>query len=141
MRRIVVGVDGSAGSARAFAWAVRLARETGATVEAVQAWELTYAWIDSYVPDLERWAKEAKATAERSLDTVVDAVPADGVVIERNAIEGMPAKVLLDAADRADLIVVGSRGRGGFRGLLMGSVSQQVVHHSHVPVLVVPNRD
>ncbi len=141
MRRIVVGVDGSAGSARALAWALRLARETGATVEAVQAWELTYAWIDSYVPDLERWAKEAQAGAERSLDAVVDAAATEGVVVERSVIEGPAPRVLLDAAGRADLIVVGSRGRGGFRGLLLGSVSQQVVHHAHIPILVVPNHD
>ena len=140
MRRIVVGVDGSDDSARALAWAVGLARDTGAVIEAVQAWELTYAWIDSYVPDLERWAKEAAAAAGRSLDAVVNRTSHGGVVIERSIVEGPAAKVLLDAAARADVVVVGSRGRGGFRELLIGSVSQQVVHHSPVPVVVVPHR-
>jgi len=140
MQKIVVGVDGSDSAAGALRWAVRLARDIGADVEAVQAFELPLGWIDGYAPDLQRWFQEARDQAQRSLDASVDQAVAEtsGVSVTRAAVEGLAAKVLIDHSKGADLLVVGSRGRGGFAGLLMGSVSQQCVHHSHCPVVVVP---
>jgi nucleotide-binding universal stress UspA family protein len=140
MQRIVVGVDGSESAVEALRWAVRLAKDTGAGVEAVQAFELPLGWIDGYAPDLERWFQEARGVAQRSLDANVgQAVAAtSGVSVTRTVVEGPAANVLIEHSKDADLLVVGSRGRGGFAGLLMGSVSQQCVHHSRCPVVVVP---
>ncbi len=141
MKHIVVGVDGSPGSVAALSWAVDLAAQTGAEVEAVTSWELTYGWIDGYAPDVERWAEEAQRTATARLEQAVSAVTPPGgaqVAVARTVVEGPPAQALLDAAKDADVLVVGSRGRGGFAGLLLGSVSQQCVHHARVPVVVVP---
>ena len=141
MERIVVGVDGSAGSLAALRWALELASETGAVLEVVNVWELSYAWIDGYVPDVDRWAAQAEAAAHGCLDgAVADVLGGKPCYVEitRTVVEGSPAKVLLDRAKDADALVVGSRGRGGFTGLLLGSVSQQCVHHARVPVVVVP---
>jgi len=141
MERIVVGVDDSPGSVAALRWALRLAAETGARVEAVHAWGLPHGWIDAHPPDLHRWSAEAEEAARAGVDQVVDAAEFAGptyVEVQRTVIEGSPAKVLVDRSKDADLLVVGSRGRGGFAGLLLGSVSQQCVNHGHVPVVVVP---
>ena len=144
MQRIVVGVDGSAGSVAALAWAVELAAQTGAAVEALSAWELTYGWIDGYAPDIERWCEEARREARARLDAAIAAVAGShpsSTTVTPTVVEGPAARALLDASKDADLVVVGSRGRGGFAGLLLGSVSQQVVHHARVPVTVVPGHD
>ncbi|HZQ58424.1 MAG TPA: universal stress protein [Acidimicrobiales bacterium] len=139
MRRIVVGVDGSPGSVAALSWAAGLAKETGAELDAVTAWELSYAWIDGYAPDIVRWAEEARRDAEERLGAAITAAGVGAeVTVTRTVVEGATAQALLDASKDADLLVVGSRGRGGFAGLLLGSVSQQCVHHARVPVTVVP---
>lgn len=142
MRRIVVGVDGSPGSVAALSWACGLASETGAEVEAVTAWELSYAWIDGYAPDILRWSEEARRDAEARLDNAIRAAAGSAQVsVSRTVVEGPAVSALLDASKDADVLVVGSRGRGGFAGLLLGSISQQCVHHAHVPVTVVPQPD
>jgi len=144
MRRIVVGVDDSSGSAAALAWALALAAETGAEVEVVHAYELPYSWINGYAPDLERWMREGAEAARATLDRIVDAAlegHPDYVEVRRTVGEGTPAQVLLDRSGDADLLVIGSRGRGGFAGLLLGSVSQQCVHHARRPVVVIPEPD
>jgi len=144
MERIVVGVDGSPGSDTALRWALKLAQESGARLEAVAAWELSYGWIDGYWPDVERWSKEAAAAAAEMLDKAIASATHDRPEYAetiRTVVEGPPARVLLDRSQGADLLVVGSRGRGGFSGLLLGSVSQQCVHHAKVPVAVVPQPD
>jgi len=135
----VVGVDGSPGSVAALSWAAGLAKETGAELDAVTAWELSYAWIDGYAPDIVRWAEEARRDAEERLGAAITAAGVGAeVTVTRTVVEGATAQALLDASKDADLLVVGSRGRGGFAGLLLGSVSQQCVHHARVPVTVVP---
>lgn len=133
--RIVVGVDGSPGSAQALRWALRLARAEHATIDAVGAWEFptSLGWAalpDGYSPKLDA----AKAVGE-----IVDEVfgpqrPAYVRVVIR---EGHPVHVLLDASSDALMLVVGSRGRGGFAGLLLGSVSARVAELAACPVLVV----
>jgi nucleotide-binding universal stress UspA family protein len=145
MERIVVGVDGSEGSAAALAWAVKLADETGARVEAVYVWEPSYAWMDgSYWPAIERWSREidqAQRAADESLDYArreADTGLAEHVPVARTVVWGEPAQTLCARAREADLLVVGSRGRGRFKGLVLGSVSQQCVREAAVPVVVVP---
>lgn len=137
--RIVVGVDGSDHARRALAYALEESRRRDATVEAVFAYHapMYYPGLEVGVapPPLpkEKLEAEAMKTLLEALNWVPDDVPVDPVVAE-----GPPGRVLLDAAADADLLVVGSRGRGGFAGLLLGSTSHQVVSHAHCPVVVVP---
>ncbi|HVM63697.1 MAG TPA: universal stress protein [Acidimicrobiales bacterium] len=142
MKRIVVGVDGSPGSVAALRWAVGLAQETGAEVDAVSAWWLPTGWTEgAWARDIPKLGAEMFAATAARLDQAVSAATggtSDPVAVRPCVVEGASAQVLLDASKGADLLVVGSRGRGGFAGLLLGSVSQQCVHHARVPVVVVP---
>ncbi len=137
--RIVVGVDGSEGAADALRWAAEEARLRGATLDVVYAWAFPYLSEVSTVAvlnvDYEKEAAELLAGVVR--DTLGDdpAVP-----VEQVAVQDAPAHALTTRAEGADLLVVGSRGRGGFTGLLLGSVSQQVAHHAPCPVVIVPHR-
>ena len=138
MGRIVVGVDDSAEAAAALRWALEEARLRNATLEVVHTWvfpaigEVPGGSVDILVRDLERGAADL---LDRVADAIVGTDP--GVKVERRVLEGAAAGVLVDAAAEADLLVVGSRGRGGFAGLLLGSVAQQCVHHAKCPVVVV----
>jgi nucleotide-binding universal stress UspA family protein len=145
MERIVVGVDGSSGATAALRWAVELAAATGAELQVVTAWQLSYGWIDGYPPDVERWAHQAEQAAQNTVEAALAAAapadPATAAAASRVIIEGPAAKSLIEQAKGADLLVVGTRGRGGFVGLLLGSVSRQCVDHATVPVVVVPCAD
>jgi nucleotide-binding universal stress UspA family protein len=137
MRRIVVGVDGSERSLLALRWAVDEARLRGAEVEAIHAW--TYPVVGGLpvtpvMVDLEGIERDARQV----LDESVAKVDAGDVAVEGVLVRGGAAHALIDRAQGADLLVVGSRGLGGFTGLLLGSVSQQVVHHAPCPVVVIP---
>ncbi|HEU5085407.1 MAG TPA: universal stress protein [Acidimicrobiales bacterium] len=137
MPRIVVGVDGSPASVRALQQAVGLAAALGAEVDAVHSWLVSYGATElSMMPAVP--STELQAAAEQTLAEAVAAVDAKGVTVNRIVIEGDAASTLLDAARGADMLVVGSRGHGGFVGLLLGSVSHKVIHHAPCPVLVVP---
>ncbi len=134
-RRIVVGVDGSAPSKAALAWAIGQARLTGAEVEAVIAWDYPAAYgyrVPVAQPDWEDLATRALA------DAVAD-VPGSGdqVQIERKVVEGNAAAALTDASAGAELLVVGSRGHGGFVEAMLGSVGQHCVQHARCPVVVI----
>lgn len=135
MERIVVGVDGSETANRALEWAVDEARRRNAVVEAVLAWHEPFAGY-AYMGELD--LGEFSAEAETVLDKAVAAVDATGVTVERKVINGGPAQVLVEEARGAALLVVGSRGRGGFSGLLLGSVSQQAAHHAPCPIVIIP---
>jgi nucleotide-binding universal stress UspA family protein len=139
-RRIVVGIDDSDGARAALRWAVAWAAHEEAEVEAVRAFDSEVAWIDVGTPHQERWVEQATATAVAELARVVDDVTAGdrSVTVHQVVEEGAPARVLLDRAKDADLLVVGTRGRGGFAGLLLGSVSQRCAEHGPCPVAVVP---
>jgi nucleotide-binding universal stress UspA family protein len=140
MDTIVVGVDDSSGARAALAWAAGQAAATERRLRVVTAYEVNVAWIDGYNPDVERWQSRARETADATVRRVAEEVlgreALDGV--EVRAVEGDPAQVLHDEADDADLLVVGSRGRGGFSGLLLGSVSQRLAQHAPCPVVIVP---
>jgi nucleotide-binding universal stress UspA family protein len=135
-RRIVAGVDGSAASRRALAWAVRQAHLTGAVVDAVHAWELpvTFDMAPVFVhPD--QLEKEAEKVLVTSVSEVCGEHPS--ATVRARVVRGHPAAVLIRAARGADALVVGSRGHGGFVGALLGSVSQHCVQHAPCPVVVV----
>ena len=138
--RIVVGVDGSPSSRTALAWAVRQAELTGASIEAVAAWHYPvmtggYAWAPASGLDDSDWSDIA---AKELTDAISETVGSDSPVkISTSVQEGNAAQVLLEAADGADLLVVGSRGHGGFTGALLGSVSQHCAHHAPCPLVIV----
>jgi len=138
MAQIVVGVDGSEASMRALEWAADEARRRHAHLRVVHAWLEVF--VDGYFVAPAVYEREAvEAAARETLDKAVASVP-DGspaIDVEPVLVHGQPAAVLLDEAEHADLVVVGSRGHGGFAGLLLGSVSQRVVHHAPCPVVVV----
>ncbi len=133
--RIVVGVDGSDSAQAALRWAVRQAKLTGGCVEAVSAWHYptTVGWEDLGVDaDFEGTARQILSEALAAVDGLEP-----GVTVLSQVAEGYPAEVLVDAAKGADLLVVGSRGHGGFKSALLGSVSLHCVTHAHCPVLVM----
>ena len=139
--RISVGVDGSDCSRRALNWALRQAEISAAQVEVITAWEWRpqygYAMAMLAAPDetQERWAQGLLA---RELDRLE---PADAAKVTGRVVQGNAAAVLAAASDDADMIVVGNHGAGGAVGRLLGSVSQKVVRHSEVPVVVVHDHD
>lgn len=135
--RIVVGVDGSEAANGALGWAIAEARLRNAVVEVVHAWHYPYVAMTGF-PVSEAAIESVEEGAGATLDAVVAGAAAGGVELEKRLVSGPPATALLEAAEDAELIVVASRGHGGFAGLLLGSVSQQVVHHAPCPVVVVP---
>jgi nucleotide-binding universal stress UspA family protein len=139
-RRIVVGVDGSPSSKAALAWAMRQAELTGASVEAVIAWH--YPVMAGAVPfgpigvvDTADYGEYASIVLNGAVSETVD--PDGPVKVSLTVREGNAAQVLLDASGGADLLVVGSRGHGGFTEALLGSVSQACVHHARCPVVII----
>ncbi|MFB7476986.1 universal stress protein [Kitasatospora sp. NPDC056184] len=137
--RIVVGVDGSEPSKRALRWAVRQAELTGAAVEAVIAWEYpTFHGARGWFPpgstdEAELEGKARREAAKAVQEAVGPRPPAEVRVATRH---GSPSGALIDASRGADLLVVGSRGLGGFSGMLLGSVAQHCTRHAACPVLV-----
>lgn len=140
-RRLVVGVDGSEHARRALEWAVAEAERTGGELRVVLAYDSGLAWIDVGSDAEAQIVAHSAERAKRMLHEALaaSALPAESAVrITPVVIAGEPARVLVDAADDADLLVVGRRGRGGFAGLLLGSVSQRCAERSPCPVVVVP---
>ncbi|MGW4561119.1 universal stress protein [Streptomyces sp. NPDC004561] len=135
-RRVVVGVDGSQSSYEALRWAVHYAGLIGGTVDAVAAWELPglYGWSAPAV-DMDVDVDETRQKVELELTDVLGPDAAGSV--RTAVVHGNPADVLLRAAEGADVLVVGSRGRGGFAAALLGSVSQHVSQHASCPVVIV----
>ncbi len=129
-RRIVVGVDGSENANKALDWAAILADRIGAVLEIHTAYEPGYVHVtkDEIQRGMERVLEEARAR-------VAKLVP--GVTTTCQAHEETPAHVLLRVSVGADLLVVGSRGLGGFKGLLLGSVSQKCSLHAQCPTAII----
>lgn len=133
--RIVVGVDGSESSKLALRWARRIAPALGCGIEAVMAWH--------YPPDVGfgGWPEEwnPQDDAERALAEAVAEVYGveETPDVDTRVCQGSAAKALLDASSDAQMLIVGSRGHGGFAGLLLGSVSSACAEHARCPVLVV----
>ena len=135
--RIVVGVDGSEGAHLALDWAYAEAALRHATLEVVHAWNFPY--YGAIAPSAYVDPQLVKDAAQALLDQLVDEYTGrSDVVVSGRLVEGPAAAALCAEAKGADLLVVGSRGRGGFTGLLLGSVGQQVTHHAPCPVVVIP---
>jgi nucleotide-binding universal stress UspA family protein len=144
--RVVVGVDGSSGARAALVRALTEAARRGAVLDVVAAVPAPLVWtggVPLEVPDVEAIRVDTERRAQELVEAVrgddsMAAVPgAVGVEVHVRAADGRPVPVLLAAAEGADLLVVGSRGRGGMRSALLGSVALHCVSHAPCPVLVV----
>ncbi|HWD62918.1 MAG TPA: universal stress protein [Humibacter sp.] len=133
--RIVVGVDGSDPSLDALRQAAKYAPLLGATIEAVITWSYPVSVGPYVMGDGPSFEDLAKDTLEHSLeDAFGDDIPAG---LSTAVAFGHPAQVLIEHSEGAELLVLGSRGRGGFAGLLLGSVSSECASHAKCPVLIV----
>jgi nucleotide-binding universal stress UspA family protein len=136
---IVVGHDGSKCAQDALRWAGRLALRADLELHVLRSWALTTAprpdtWTAGYVPPLADWEK---AVLDELSGHVAAAALDPAIRVTCHAVHKSAVQALLAAAEGANLVVVGARGRGGFAGLLLGSVSDQLVHHAACPVTVV----
>ena len=141
---VLVGHDGSGFSAHAVAWALDYAQSVGTTVTIARVWSLATAprpesWTTGYIPPLDDYADAVLAV----LTADVASILADhaGVAVSCQAAHGKSGARLIEASARADMLVVGRRGMGGFKGLLLGSVSSQVVSNAQCTVVVVKTKD
>lgn len=138
MGRIVVGVDGSENSKRAIAWAAEQAKLRGATLHVLHSWTFPPATTG----DDGRPHADLKGVAKSVLDEAIATLGSDpGIEVEREIAEDLPAQALIRASEGAEMVAVGSRGRGGFTGLLLGSVSQQVAQHARCPIVIIPHTE
>jgi nucleotide-binding universal stress UspA family protein len=132
---IVVGVDGSRHSVAALRWGAHQAAALAARLEAVTAWEYPASFGWSSVPaDFDPVKDMQKVLSDAVGEAFGDRPP---VGLELSVREGGAARVLIEASQEATMLVVGSRGHGGFAGLLLGSVSANVAEHAPCPVLIV----
>lgn len=137
--RILVGVDGSPASIDAIRWAAQQATRTGDTLIAITSWSIPASYGVAFGgEDSIDWKQNAEMALDEALD---EALGADAASVQKLVEQGHPSYVLTEASKSADLIVVGSRGHGGFAGLVLGSVSQHVVAHSSCPVVVTRHRE
>ena len=138
MEQIIVGVDGSQPSREALRWAADEARLRQASLQVIMTWHTPFVGGHPYVgPAFEPSVFERDA--RKTLDELVDAVDTTGIPqVDRILTLGDAAASLLTASKDADLLVVGSRGLGGFAGLLLGSVSHHLAHHATCPLVIIP---
>jgi len=140
MPGIIVGVDGSTHSRQALEWAVNEAAVRHAPLTVLTVHQALASYWGGPIPADQDLAKRAREAAQEETDSVLEKFgeEAQPPSVTVRAVTGVPAEELLRAAEDADLLVVGSRGAGGFKRLLMGSVCTQVTHHAHCPVVVIP---
>ena len=133
---IAVGIDGSGPSKRALRWAAKQAELTGATLRVVTTWMIPTAlgWMPQF-PEGFNPEEDAANVQRQEVAEVLG--PSPNVHVEYTVVGGNPAATLIDMSHDVDLIVVGNRGHGGFAGLLIGSVSENVVTHAECPVVVI----
>ena len=141
MSRIVVGVDGSEGSEQALQWAAREASLRGATLDVIHAYDGSPASMESIssAEQAERVFNAPRESAEALVASLVEGL--GDVEVEAHAIESHnPAHTLVEKSKSADMLVVSSRGLGGFKSLILGSVSQQCAQHAECPVVIIRSR-
>ena len=138
-KTIVVGVDGSPSSRTALKWASALAVDHRADLVVINVWEHTLPPPTGSVSVSEHYVPEpSQRTPDDLVKIIKDVLGEDPpVLVQPHVKQGNPAKVLIDQSADADLLVVGTRGHGGFRGLVLGSVSQHVAAYATCPVVVV----
>lgn len=142
MSGILVGIDGSGHSTRALEWAAREAAARKAPLTVLTVYQLMAGYTGyavGYAGD-EQLAEQVRKEAQVQVDKVLAQLDAQSrpTSVTVRGVAGLPADELLSASAGADLIVVGSRGAGGFKRLLLGSVASQVTHHARVPVVIIP---
>lgn len=133
--KVIVGVDGSPSANTATAWAAQEAELRGASLELIHTWNYPNLGYGGYVAVLEDFEKDASAILDEIAQKVRDHHPS--LTIISSLIQGPTAQSIIERAKEADMVVVGSRGKGGFTGLLLGSVGQQLVHHCPAPVVII----
>jgi nucleotide-binding universal stress UspA family protein len=133
--RIVVGVDCSDPSKDAMRWAHRQAELTGSELRVVMSWDVPTTAYWAPLPETWNLEEVTRAALEEAVKEVI--VDSGSVKITTLVAKGRPALVLVDQARDADLLVVGSRGHGGFKGMLLGSVSEHCATHADCPVVIV----
>jgi nucleotide-binding universal stress UspA family protein len=139
---VVVGHDGSASADRALAFGVEEARLRGLPLHVVRAWSITSTPRPPGVPhgvvaSEDEYEQAVLAELRAAVDRVLAGADQGPLEVELHAVHGAAAATLIAASSRAVLMVVASRGRGGFKGLLLGSTSTQVVEHADCPVVVL----
>ncbi len=144
MPGIVVGIDGSDHAERALEWAIKEAVLRHQPLRVLTVHPVTRGHFDRGVPFPEDapLVEPARAAAQEATDKVLAGLSGprpESVTVE--AVSGIPAEVLIRATADADLVVLGSRGAGGFARLALGSVSSQVAHHAACPVVIVPPKE
>jgi nucleotide-binding universal stress UspA family protein len=127
---VLVGVDGSSGADRALHLAVRLARAADRPLL------ILYGWSHDRPDTLETFESHAEKVLDEAAATAKELAPGLEVTVEALPVDA--AQALIEASRGASLLVVGSRGMGGFRGIMLGSVSQRCAHHAHCPIVIVP---
>lgn len=142
MDTVVVGVDGSEGANAALAFAAHEAALRRAKLRIVCGWGVpATVYASAFAPQTDVAALLQKGAQRACEDALAEARRLEpGLECEASATEGHPATVLVDEARDAALLVVGSRGLGGFRSLLLGSVGQQCAQHATCPVTIVPHQ-
>jgi nucleotide-binding universal stress UspA family protein len=143
MPGIIVGVDGSAHALCALEWAMREAaiRQADLTVLTVNP-AMASPWTGNQLtmPGEAQAKEQSRQAVQKAIAQAAQEIGAQQPVsVTVNVFSGFPAKSLIDASRDADLVVIGSRGAGGFESLLLGSISSQVVHHAACPVVIVPS--
>jgi len=137
---VVVGHDGSEWAQQALQWAADLAQRANWPLHVVRAWRIATApqpssWEPGFVPPITDYEAAVQADLESDVAAVLGAERGAAAVC--HVVHAPPVTALIEAAEGADVLVVGARGRGGFAGLLLGSVSDQVTRHAPIPVTVV----
>lgn len=133
--KVIVGVDGSPSSNAAMEWAAQEAEIRGAALELIHAWNYPNLGYGGYVAVLEDFEKDASTLLDEVVASVRSQHP--NLKLVSSLLQGPTAQTIMERSKEADMVVVGSRGRGGFSGLLLGSVGQQLVHHCPVPVVII----
>jgi len=135
--RILVGVDGSRSSIDALRYAARIASAFDAPLEVVTSWYyppyMDYTVVTEWSPE-----EEAQLILQQAVEDAFGSAPPEGM--KRTLYPGPPARTLIKLSETAGMLVLGSRGHGGFAGLLLGSVSAACAEHAHCPVLIVHGR-
>lgn len=134
--RVLVGVDGSSSSIDALRYGARMAEVFDAPLEVVTTWSFP-PYASPYIADSWSPEEDAKVVLDEAIASAFGASPPP---LRRTILAGLPARILIEESRHCGLLVLGSRGRGGFVGMLLGSVSSACAEHAHCPVLIVHNR-